>query len=56
MSIELLFKDHVWSYDFLAARTEDGLSLRILTLIDEYTKECLVLKATRRLRSQGVLE
>ena len=37
-------------------RTEDGLSLRILTLIDEYTKECLVLKATRRLRSQDVLE
>ena len=28
----------------------------ILTLIDEYTKECLVLKAARRLRSQDVLE
>ena len=40
----------------MAARTEDGLFLRILTLIDEYTKKCLVLKATRRLRSQDVLE
>ena len=50
------FKDHVWSYDFVATRTEDGLSLRILTLIDEYTRECLALKVARRLRSQDVLE
>jgi len=52
----LQFKDHVWSYDFVATRTEDGLSLRILTLIDEYTRECLALKVARRLRSQDVLE
>ena len=50
------FKDHVWSYDFVATRTEDGRSLRILTLIDEYTRECLVLKVARRLRSQDILE
>ena len=50
------FKDHVWSYDFVATRTEDGRSLRILTLIDEYTRECLVLKVARRLRSQNILE
>ena len=49
------FKDHVWSYDFVATRTEDGLSLRIPTLIDEYTRECLALKVARRLRSQDVL-
>ena len=42
------FKDHVWSYDFVAARTEDGRPLRILTLIDEYTRECLTLKVARR--------
>jgi putative transposase len=51
-----LFKDHVWSYDFVATRTEDGRALRILTLIDEYTRECLALKVARRLRSQDVLE
>ena len=50
------FKDHVWSYDFVATRTEDGRTLRILTLIDEYTRECLALKVARRLRSQDVLE
>ena len=42
------FKDHVWSYDFVATRTEDGRSLRILTLLDEYTRECLALKVARR--------
>ncbi|MGV7222189.1 MAG: IS3 family transposase [Nitrospinales bacterium] len=50
------FKDHIWSYDFVATRTEDGRPLRILTLIDEYTRECLALKVARRLRSQDVLE
>ena len=50
------FKDHVWSYDFVATRTEDGRALRILTLIDEYTKECLALKVARKLNSQDVLE
>ena len=50
------FKDHVWSYDFVATRTEDGRPLRILTLIDEYTRECLALKVARRLRSQDILE
>ena len=40
----------------MATRTEDGLPLRILTLIDEYTRECLALKVARRLRSQDVLE
>ena len=50
------FKDHVWSYDFVATRTEDGRPLRILTLIDEYTRECLALKVARKLNSQDVLE
>ena len=38
-----LFKDHVWSYDFVATRTEDGRTLRILTLIDECmsSNECV---------------
>ena len=50
------FKDHVWSYDFVATRTKDGRSLRILTLIDEYARECLTLKVARKLCSQDVLE
>ena len=33
--------NHVWSYDFVMARTHDGKAFRLLTIIDEYTRECL---------------
>ena len=37
----------VWSWDFVADQTENGSSFRILTLIDEYTRECLATHAQR---------
>jgi len=37
----------VWCWDFLFGRTEDGRSLKWLTLVDEFTRECLVLRAAR---------
>jgi transposase InsO family protein len=49
-------KDHVWSYDFVQDRTADGRPFRILTLIDEYTRECLTLSVARKLNSQNVLD
>lgn len=49
-------KDHVWSYDFALARTADGKPLRILAVLDEYTRECLSLHADRQINSQGVLD
>jgi putative transposase len=51
-----LKKDHVWSYDFALARTTDGRPLRILAILDEYTRECLSLSVARQIRSQGVLD
>jgi len=48
--------NHVWSFDFVEGQTHDGRSLRILTLIDEYTRECLALRVERRINSFGVLE
>jgi transposase InsO family protein len=48
--------NHVWSYDFVSARTHDGRTLRLLTLIDEYTRECLAIRVARRLGSQEVIE
>ena len=48
--------NHVWSYDFVSAATHDGRSLRLLTLIDEYTRECLAIRVARRLGSQEVIE
>jgi len=40
--------DHVWSYDFISTRTHDGRTVRLLNLIDEYTRECLLIRAERR--------
>jgi len=48
-------KDHVWSYDFMAARTSDGRPLRILTILDEYTRECLRIVVERHISSQDVI-
>jgi transposase InsO family protein len=48
-------KDHVWSYDFLSDRTEDGRQLRLLAVIDEYTRECLALEVARGFTAQGVI-
>lgn len=48
--------NHVWSYDFVQARTHEGRSLRLLTLIDEYTRECLAIRVARRLNSHHVIE
>jgi len=49
-------RDHVWSYDFVLTRTHDGRPVRMLTLIDEYTRECLAIDVARRLDSEDVLE
>lgn len=49
------YKNHVWSYDFVAARTRDGRPLRLLTIMDEYTRECLSIDVARRLNSEDVL-
>jgi putative transposase len=49
-------RDHVWSYDFLFDRTRDGRTVKIMTVIDEYTRECLALRAARSLDSENVLE
>lgn len=50
------YKDHVWSYDFVADRTTDGRPLKMLTLIDEYTRECLAIHVDRQIKTDGVME
>ena len=49
-------RNHVWSYDFVSARTHDGRTLRLLTLLDEYTRECLAIRVERRMGSSEVIE
>ena len=48
--------NQVWSYDFVSARTHDGRTIRMLTLIDEYTRECLAIRVARRLGRYEVIE
>jgi putative transposase len=48
--------NHVWAYDFVHERTHDGRALRMLTIVDEYTRECLSIDVGRRLTSEDVLE
>ncbi|MCB7128670.1 MAG: IS3 family transposase, partial [Candidatus Brocadiales bacterium] len=50
-----LHRNHVWSYDFMAARTHDGRPIKILTVIDEYTRECMAIVVARRINSDDVL-
>lgn len=49
-------KDHVWSYDFVSARTSDGRAFRMLNIIDEYTRECLAILVKRRITSEDVID
>ena len=50
------YPNHLWSYDFVADRTHDGRPIRILAIVDEYSRECLALVVKRRLTSQDVLD
>jgi transposase InsO family protein len=50
-----MHRNHVWSYDFVADRTHDGGPIRMLTLIDEYSRECLAIVVERNLKSDDVL-
>ena len=48
--------NHVWSYDFMQDRTHEGRAYRILNIIDEITKEALVIRPGRKLNSTAVLD
>jgi transposase InsO family protein len=48
-------KDHVWSYDFVMTRTENGRRFRILVIIDEFTRQCLSMLVARSIPSSKVI-
>jgi transposase InsO family protein len=50
------YKNHVWAYDFVADRTQSGKAFRMLTVVDEYTRECLAITVERKLNATHVLE
>jgi len=47
--------NHVWAYDFVQDRTYDGRTIRMLTVIDEFTRQCLAIEVARSLRHDDVL-
>ncbi|MDG2124390.1 MAG: DDE-type integrase/transposase/recombinase [Verrucomicrobiales bacterium] len=48
--------NEVWSWDFVHDRTENGVALTMLTLIDEYSWQCLSIEVARKLKSKDVLD
>jgi transposase InsO family protein len=50
------YRNHVWAYDFVQDRTHNGKAFRMLTVIDEHTRECLAIKVDRKLNSTDVVE
>jgi putative transposase len=49
-------KNHVWAWDFLHDRTSDGRPLKWFTMVDEYTRECLLLEVGRGMPARAVRE
>jgi transposase InsO family protein len=47
--------NHVWSYDFVMDQTGDGRRLKLLPVVDEYTRECLAIEVERHLRGEDVV-
>jgi putative transposase len=53
---EATHPNHFWTYDFVFDTTFDSRRLKFLTLVDEYTRECLAIKVDRRLPAKAVIE
>lgn len=50
------WKNHVWAYDFVADRLIDGTKIRMLTVVDEYTRECLAIRVGYKLKADDVMD
>ena len=49
-------RNHVWSYDFVHCRTDDGKAFRTLNIMDEFSRECLTIRVKRKLNSTDVMD
>ena len=48
------YPNHVWSYDILADRASDGGQIRMLTIIDEYSRKCISINIQRQIKALEV--
>jgi len=53
---QALFPNHVWTYDFVFDRCANGQKVKLLTLVDEYTRESLAIRAATSITSGAVIE
>jgi putative transposase len=51
-----LYRNHVWTYDFVSDRTSDGKPIRMLNIVDEFSRECLSIRVARGLTSYDVID
>jgi putative transposase len=56
MRLRPCWPNHVWAYDFVADRLKDGTKIRTLTVIDEYTRECLALRTGTSLKADDIMD
>ena len=50
------YRNHVWSYDFVHCRTDDGKAFRTLNILDEFSRDCLAIRVKRKLNSTDVID
>ena len=50
-----MYRHHVWTWDFIFDRTEKGSTIKMLTMLDEYTRQCLAICVERQLTANQVL-
>ena len=55
MPTQATHRNHVWTWDFIFDRTDKGSTLKMLTMLDEYTRQCLAIRVERQIRSGQVL-
>ena len=48
-------RNHVWTWDFIFDRTDRGGTLKMMTLLDEYSRQCLAIHVDRQITADGVL-
>ena len=49
------YSNHVWTYDFMSDQTEDGGKLKLLTVLDEFTRESPAIELGRSMRARDVI-
>jgi putative transposase len=54
--VQSAYPGHVWSWDFIMDRTTDGRPVKMLTMVDEYTRQCLLIHPARSITSDQVLD